>query len=118
MATRQTPKPKPKPTTKYSWIMGPKRHVYCFKSPNGDQTVSKLWEVGGFTDFHDAELGQATNEINAILSKLEKSNRDAERTLSFIQFQNRHLLVWARYGVVGPDDDEATIVRALKLKLK
>jgi hypothetical protein len=69
------------------------------------------------TPFHDAELAQATKEINAVLSRLEKGNKDSGRKLSLIEFQNRHLLVWAEYGAVGPYDDEATIIEALGLKV-
>jgi len=39
-----------------------------------------------------------------------------ERKLSLIEFQNRHPLVWARYGIVGQEDDDKTIRKALKLK--
>ncbi len=109
------PKPKPKPKPKYSWIQSG-NYVYCYKHPWGGQDVANLWEAAEFTDFHDAELARATKEINAILSKVEKNNRHPERKLSLIEFQNRHLLVWARYGVVGPEDDDKTIRKALKLK--
>ena len=68
------------------------------------------------TGFHDAELARATKEINAILSEIEKGNKDPERELSFIQFQNRHFLVWAGHGVVGPDDDDETIQKTLRLR--
>ena len=78
--------------------------------------MAKLWEAAELTEFHDAELARATKEINAIYSRLERNNRNRERKLSLIEFQNRHLLVWARYGVVGPEDDEETIKKALKLK--
>lgn len=108
------PKPKPKPKPKYSWIMSG-NYVYCYKGWGG-QDVAKLWEAEELTEFHDADLARATKEINAILSKVEKSNRRSERKLSLIEFQNRHLLVWARYGVVGQDDDDETIRKALKLK--
>ena len=110
-------KPKPKPTPTYAWIMSG-NYVYCYKSPWGGQDDAKLWEAAELSDFHGAELAKATREINAILARLEKNNRKADRKLSFVAFQNRHLLVWARYGVVGPFDDQATIIKALKLKTK
>ncbi len=109
------PKPKPKPPEpKYSWVRKDKT-VSCFKG-SGGQTVIKLWEAAELSSFHDAELARATKEINAILSKLEKNNKDPDRGPSFIEFQNRHFLVWASYDVVGPDDDEKTIIKALRLK--
>ncbi len=100
---------------KYAWIMSG-NYVYCYKSTAGGQDVGKLWEVAELSEFHDAELAQATREINAILARLERGNRDPERKLSLIEYKNRHPLVWARYGVVGPHDDDRTIVKALKLK--
>jgi hypothetical protein len=101
---------------KYSYVIT-SGHCKCLKG-SGGQTIVKLWETGELTAFHDSELAQATKEINAILSKIEKKNKDPERKLSFIQFQNRHLLVWAHYDVVGPDDDDATIIKALRLKVR
>ena len=102
-------------TTKYSWILSTDG-VVCYKSPTAYQTVTNLWEVDELTELHDAELAQATKEINAILKGVEKSNKNPDRKLSFIQFQNRHFLVWANYGYVGPDDENKTISGALKLK--
>jgi hypothetical protein len=80
--------------------------------------LTGLWEAGELTAFHDSQMAKATKEINAILSRVEKSNRDPQRKLSWVQFKNRHFLVWATYGVVGPDDDEATIVKSLGLKVR
>ena len=102
--------------TKYSWTMTADRRVKCYKSQAGGQTITSLWVLGELTPFHDAELAQATKEINAILTRVEASNKEPELTLSFIRFQNRHFLVWARYGAVGPHDDEATIRKTLRVK--
>lgn len=109
------PKPKPKPETKYAFTIKDKK-VSCFKSPQGGQTVVGLWEANQ-SEFHDAELARATKEINEILRRVEKNNRDPERTLSLIEFENRHFLVWASYGTVGPSDDDKTIIKTLKLKV-
>ncbi len=46
---------------------------------------------------------------------LESGNKDKEREAFIHQVQNRLLLIWAAYGVVGPYDDHKTIVKALKL---
>ena len=109
---------KPKPTETYQWLCADRQcdTMDCFKSEWDSQTVTNLWEAKELTDFHDAELAQATKKINAILSRIEKGNKDKKRKLSFIKFQNRHFLVWAGYGVVGSDDDEKTIRKALRLK--
>jgi len=109
-------KPK-KPTPKYSWIQSG-NYVYCYKNAWGGQDVAKLWEAAELSEFHDAELARATKEINAILTRVERNNRNADRKLSLVEFDNRQLLVWARYGVVGPFDEPATIVKALKLKTR
>jgi hypothetical protein len=92
--------------------------IECYRSPLATQTVTRLWESTELTDFHDAELANATREINAIFGGLEKKNKDPKRKLSLIEFENRLLLVWAGYDAVGPDDDEKTVVKALKLKVK
>jgi hypothetical protein len=80
--------------------------------------VAGLWEAEKLTSFHDAELAKATKEINAILSKIGKGNRDPDRTLSLVQVQDRPFLVWASYEIVGPDDDAAVIMKALGLKVR
>ncbi|HEX2450741.1 MAG TPA: hypothetical protein VHJ69_06360 [Gemmatimonadales bacterium] len=90
----------------------------CFRWTESWQTLTNLWETTDLTAFHDAELAQATKDINAILRRLEESNKDSNRKLSFIRFRNRHFLVWARYGAVGQFDDDETIVQELKLKVK
>jgi len=101
----------------YSWSLGP-HGLLCFRDPETFQTVHKLWETTELTEFHDAELRQATKEINGILSALEKGNKDSERKLSLIQFQNQHFLVWARYGAVTQFDEEKTIIKEFKLKVR
>ena len=101
----------------YSWWLDP-MGMLCFISDAASQTLTNLWEATELTAFHDAELAKATKEINSILSGLEKNNKDPNRKLSFILFQNRHFLVWAGYGAVGPFDDEKVIAEGFKLKVK
>ena len=79
--------------------------------------MASLWEATQATEFHDAQLAQATRQINTILRRIEKGNKDPKRKLSLIKFLNRHLLIWAGYGVVGPYDDEKTVIKALRLKV-
>src|SRR4029077_12817153 len=103
--------------TTYTWTLNPSG-MLCYVDPANFQTVTKLWEVTELTPFHDAELRQATKEINAILRTVEKSKKDKSRKLSFIRFRNRHFLVWARYGAVSQFDEDKTIIKALKLKVR
>jgi hypothetical protein len=85
---------------------------HCFKDQVSRQLQAKLHEPS-VTPFHDAELMQATKDINKILDRVR--NKDPNRTLSFIVFKDQPLLVWATYGAVSPDDEEATIARTLGL---
>jgi len=102
---------------KRSYIMTSGGQVICKRDPQGGQTYSPLWETEEETLFHDAVLKKATQEINAILDKVAIDNTDEKRVLSMIQYQNTHLLVWASLDeVVTADDDEATVMKALKLK--
>jgi len=102
----------------YEWICGDREcdTIDCFRGPLDSQTICKLWGATGVSSFHDAELAGATKKINSILSRIEKANKNKKRKLSFIKFENRLLLVWAGYGVVGPYDDYKTIKKALKLR--
>ena len=98
----------------YNWVKKGNR-VTCAKGAGG-QTVGNLWEAAELTEFHDAGLARATREINAIVEKIEAGNQDPNRKLSLIEYQGRHLMVWATYGAVTPYDDDETIIKALKLK--
>jgi hypothetical protein len=101
----------------YSWsVSGGK--INCCTSKDSTCTVSNLWEVTELTAFHDAELQQATKETNGILEDLKKTNKDPKRDLSFIQIKDRHFLVWTYPGLVGPDDDETTTRKMLRLKAR
>src|SRR5262245_13625796 len=106
----------------YAWLCGDRDcdTMLCFKDTWDSQTVCGLWGASELTQFHDAKLAAATVKINAIFDCLEKANKKAkrhkERKLSFIKYQNRLLLVWAGYGLVGPDADFKTIKKTLKLR--
>ncbi|NPV63686.1 MAG: hypothetical protein HPY61_13865 [Methanotrichaceae archaeon] len=106
-------KPKPKPP-KYTWILSP-QGMLCYSDPLGGQTIGRLWEAEYQTAWHDSTLARATKEINSILRKIDESNENPKRRLSFVEFRNRLLLVWAEYDVVGPEDDDDEIARALGL---
>jgi hypothetical protein len=113
--TRRKPRRPPKQT--YTWLLSPEG-MLCMISHDSYQTLTDLWETTALSVFHDAELATATRQVNKILSDLRRSNKDSTRTLSFIRFRNQHFLVWARYGAVTAMDDERTVVRELKLKMK
>ena len=104
-------------TEKYAWLCADQQcnTIDCYKSSWDSQTVCKLLGATELTSFHDAELADATKKINSIISRIEKANKDKKKKLSFIKFQNRLLLIWATYRVVGPYDDHKTITKALKL---
>jgi hypothetical protein len=116
MAKPKKPKPKPKPP-KYTWILTPSG-VNCFADPNGGQTLLPLWEVDTMSSFHDQTLASATKEINAILARCEASRASDDMVLSFIEFQDRLMLVWARYDVVSSYDEDEEIIKAFGLKVE
>ena len=99
----------------YTWLLSP-HGMLCYIDPESYQTVTKFWETTELSAFHDAQLAQATSEINGILGQLEKNNKE-ERKLSFIRFRNQLFLVWAEYGAIGQHDDEETVMKELKLKI-
>ena len=103
-------------TKKYSWSFKDGK-MTCCTSETSTCNVSKLWEVTGLTQFHDAKLQQATKEINAILDGVRKTNRDRGRDLHFIQVVDRHLLAWAHSDLVGSNNDDQTIRKMLRLKV-
>jgi len=101
----------------YSWSYDEKTgKMNCCTSETSTCNLPKLWGVGELTTFHDAELAQATKEINAILDDVKKSNKDPNRHLSFIQIKDRHFLVWTNVGIVGAYDDNKTVHKMLRLK--
>jgi hypothetical protein len=107
-------KPTPAPT-KYTYVLTP-RGVTCYADPAGGQTlIPRLWEADS-SEFHDDTLQTATQEINQIIDRVERENADADRYVSFIEFQSRLMLVWTRYGPIGPHDDEEEIASVLKVK--
>ena len=110
------PTPKPIETYDYIWADQAGTKIDCFKSKDNRQTVCKLWQVSAPAAFHDAALMEATAKINAIFARLERGNRDKSRHLSFVQFQNRLMLIWASYGRISADDGLKEIRKRLKLK--
>ena len=101
-----------KKTYKWSFDNG---KMNCCESDSNTCNVSKLWE-GETSPFHDAELQQATKEINAMLDEARRTNRDPSRELHFVQVDDRHLLAWVYSDLVGSRGDPATIAKMLRLK--
>ncbi len=101
----------------YTWTYKDGK-MNCCESATSTCTVTKLWEAAELTAFHDAELQQATKEINVILEEMRKGNKDPKRELSFIQVRDRHFLAWTTPGIVGPDSDDQTIRKMLRLKTR
>ena len=112
----KTPKkPKPPKTRDWSWERTGDG-IWCYSSDKDLCTIVRLWE-GRRSEIHDAELQDATAEINRIIDRLERDNADTSRRLSFINFQGRLMLVWTHCGdVVSSYDDDAEIAKALKVK--
>jgi len=73
------------------------------------------------SDFHDQSLIEATRKIKRILAGIPKDSRG--RKLSFCQTNMGTLLAWVQHGGkasgrrVTARDDDATVAKALKLKL-
>jgi hypothetical protein len=111
------PKPKPTPHVKRSWYIKPGTdQLICYKNSKDDCAVSGLWQAGQ-SEFHDAELQTATEEINKILDRVDRDNEDAERRLSLIQFRNRWMLVWIHSEkTVTGENPEHEVAKALKVK--
>ena len=58
----------------HNWILRGHR-VTCAKGAGG-QTIVSLLEAEELTEFHNADIARATKEINAIVDKIEKNNKD------------------------------------------
>jgi hypothetical protein len=101
----------------YAWSYDEKaKKMSCCENKTSSCNVSSLWEVTSITEFHDAELQQATIEINGILDGLQRANRDPSRDLHMVEIEGRHLLAWAHSDLVGPDSGDARIAKMLRLK--
>lgn len=98
----------------HSWSVDKHGHINCVKIAN-DQYVTVPHKAAELSNFHDAELAQATLEISDILQKVQDNNRDKTRQLAWINVHGRLFLVWTQYAI-GPNDDFDTIAEALKLE--
>lgn len=111
------PKPTPKPPPSRSWIIDPwTKKLKCYKHKNADCIVVGLWQPQR-SDIHDAELQNATKEINGILDRVERDNEDSSRHLCFIKFRSRWMLAWSQHEeVVTSSSPDTEIAKALNLR--
>ena len=92
----------------------------CEESPVSGCTQAKLLDAGE-SDFHGRALIEATRKINRILAGVPKDSHG--RMLSFCQTKMGTLLAWVEHGGeasrrrVTARDDDATVAKALKLKV-
>ena len=103
--------------------------MYCFEYPFPDCAVSflgdgsdVLWEASNPTDSHPAELNDATKTITGILKRVAATNRDPNRHLCFISYNDRLFLVWSKHvdkrpaGGVDARSPKKAVYRSLKLR--
>lgn len=107
------PKDEKEPEKTYAWSYD-KGKINCCESKQNTCNVAKLWD-GAASAFHDAELKQATKEINAIMEQLERGNRDKSRELRFVQIHDRHLLAWVHSDLVSSGTDQSRVAKMLRL---
>ncbi len=75
------------------------------------------------SSFHDKNLQEATKKINRILARIPEDTKG--RQLSFCETNMGLVLGWVKHGgkagsgpVVTRRDDDAKVIKALKLKVK
>jgi len=106
---------------KYAWAaLKEPNIVTCFQSSDDTQIMGKnpnssLREARRLTPFHDAELARCTKEINAILAKVRKGNKDPNRELAFLRVPDGLFLAWTQHAI-GSEDDATEINRVLGIK--
>ena len=111
---RRPKHPKPKPTPTYDYSIE-KDVVTCFSSKEDKCTVKARLLEADESHFHDAALQRATQEINDILDGIGGGNRDRSRHLSFIDVQNRLMLVWSLHSEAVSRADTEAVGQALGL---
>ena len=115
MAKQKPKRPPPKPP-KFTWaISSDGTTVKCSRSPADNQFIVYFAEAKRLSSFHDAELAQVTKELNAILERVGKNNKNAKRKLAFLNTPKGLFLAWSEYGDITPYDDDAKIEKALGL---
>jgi hypothetical protein len=87
--------------------------IFCVVSTFGGCTANTTLWSSARSNFHDAELQRATEEINKILDGVQSRNTESSRHLSFVNVHGRLMLVWTHRGVVGSADTDDKIATAL-----
>ncbi len=100
---RRGPRP---PKSKFSW-MKVNGVVHCYEHPDDLQVIAKFKEARRRSSFHDAQLARCTKEINRILDKVKRNNKNEKRELAILRTSGGLFLAWTEYGAVGPYDDNA-----------
>jgi hypothetical protein len=91
---------------KLSWMMI-NGVVYCYENPDDLQVMAKFKAVKRLSSFHDAQLARCTKEVNRILDKVKRNNKNPKRELAILRTSGGLFLAWTEYGAVGPYDDDA-----------
>jgi hypothetical protein len=100
---------------KYSWVQVGST-IICYRHPDGWCKVRHFAEAKRLTPFHDAELAQCTKDINSLLGRVEKNNKDQKRNLSILETPKGLFLAWVEHRSISPYDEKTDIERALGLK--
>ena len=98
---------------KYDYTISSKHIVTCFEDA-ADMCNVRKFTGADLSDFHDAELKQCTNEINALLTAVQKKN--PSRELCILRTPKGPFLAWTIHDGVGSSASEAKIIKALGLK--
>lgn len=121
MATKKKPGPTDCIGPNCDWVNGGKKGQQCVDG-SGGCSGAHLCEAEE-SSFHDKNLQDATKKINRILSKIPPDPKG--RKLSFCETHMGMFLAWVQHGgappkgkVVTRNDDDATVAKALKLKIK
>lgn len=96
---------------KRSWMMI-EDTVHCFKSTDDLCKVASLRKAK-LSAFHDKALMKATEQINALLVDVEKSNESPDRKLALLDTGDGLLLAWVQCSGDGAREPEA--IKALNL---
>lgn len=70
--------------------------IVCYRCRDDNQSLARFWNVVQPTTFHDDTLARATSEIQGVLDNARSMAPAKSDTLSFIAYDSRLFLVWAR----------------------
>ena len=102
---------------KRAYVIDKQGKCICFTSDHDTCIVASLVSARTESAFHDAALAQCTKEMDALLSKARKTNKENHRELAFLITPEGLLLAWVEHGI-GAHDDEREINRALHINTR